>query len=102
MYNLQELRSEYKTTSDKLIELEHLIIKTSEEKFKLLDKNNSGFISMGEYLKHFFECETNSRDYYEIREMLEKKLNRFDYIDSNKDGLLSMKECVDFQLSFLM
>lgn len=57
---------------------------------------------MGEYLKHFFECETNSRDYYEIREILEKKLNRFDDIDLNKDGLLSMKECVDFQLSFLM
>lgn len=42
---------------------------------------------MGEYLKHFFEYETDSRDYFEIREILEKKLNKFDRID--------------FQLSFL-
>ena len=101
MYNLQDLRCEYRKTADKLIELENLIKETSIVKFKIHDKNNSGFISMAEYLKYFFECEVESRTYYEIREILEKKLNRFDDIDANKDGLLSMKECVDFQLSFL-
>lgn len=102
MYNLQELRDQYRRTADRLIKLEQIIKETSVQKFKIHDKNDTGYISMGEYLRNFFDCETDSNDYYKIREMLEQKLNKFDNIDTNKDGLLSLKECIDFQLSFLM
>lgn len=102
IYNLQDLRCQYRRTADRLIALEDQIKKTSEQKFRQHDKDNTGYISMGEYLRHFFECETESRDYFEIREQLEKKVTKFDNIDANKDGLLSLKECVDFQLSFLV
>ena len=68
--------------------------------FKQLDKNNNGYISLGEFLDNFFE-KSKKMDYDELRKKLDKLLILYNKVDKNNDKLISLDEVIQLQYELI-
>jgi len=100
MSTFNELRNEYKNVTNKLNELDIQLRKKCKEEFDKLDTNNSGYISIGEYLYNFF-IKNNDMEYNELRNKLNKKLTIFKNVDINDDRKISLKEVIEYQYKIM-
>ena len=96
MSTFNELGIKYHNTYTQLLTIQNEIINKCTIKFNKLDKDNSGYISIGEYLNSFFE-KNKDTDYNITRDLLDNKLHIFENADTNKDGYVSLEEAINLQ-----
>ena len=72
----------------------------NKEEFDKLDTNNSGYITIGEYLNNFF-IKNNDMEYNELRNKLNKKITIFENVDINDDKKISLEEVIEYQYKIM-
>ena len=100
MSSFNEIRNEYKMLKNKLDDLDNILRNKCKEEFDKLDTNNSGYISIGEYLYNFF-IKNNDIDYNELRTKLDKKIAIFEIADKNNDKQISLEEVIEYQYKIM-
>lgn len=100
MSSFNEIRNEYKMLKNKLDDLDNILRNKCKDEFDKLDTNNSGYISIGEYLYNFF-IKNNDIDYNELRTKLDKKIAIFEIADKNNDKQISLEEVIEYQYKIM-
>ena len=96
MKSLQELRSDYENALKEVFVKKRQFEEECKRQFDICDKNNSGSISIGEYLDTFFN-NTSNNDYETLRSKLDAQIDKFKIIDKDLDGTLTFPEILKFQ-----
>ena len=99
MTNLKHLCQEYKEALNNLNVAKQMLENECRVQFDKCDKNESGSISVGEYLSTLFES-LNEMDYNSLRKALDEQMDQFKNIDHDGDGLLTFEELLQFQYTY--
>lgn len=108
MTNLRQLRQQIrdcykiqKENDDKLSKLELELFRRTREIFDQIDTNQSGKISVWEFLVYSMRETDPSLSDEALKSRSELKLKRFRSVDKNKDELLDFSEVFSFQKTLI-
>jgi len=99
MANLKQLHKVYQNALDGLKLARSNFENECREQFDRCDKNDSGSISVGEFLNNYLN-EMKDKDYETMRRILDDRMDQFKKIDEDGDGTLTFEEVLQFMYDY--